>query len=662
MITYEAIIDALERGNFGPGKRSGKETSYRCPVHDDHSPSLDVAKGSDGKALLICRSRGCSFESIVRALDIPPTTRNANGNGNQKIVAEYDYLDENGVRLYQVVRYHPKDFLLRHRGGLGGWTWNLDGVRRVPYRLPELLAAGDEEMIFICEGEKNADDLAQHGLTATTNPNGAGKWGKLDKETVRKAFRGRNVIVLPDNDDPGRKHADDVARDLKGIAQSVKIVNLPGLPDKGDVSDWLGKGWTTGELTRLADQAPEFVPSAPPSDSTQSSRSANSHSNNEQAERVRTSGAWTPAPIDSATFARGDYSHDWLVKALLVTREPAIIFGPSKVLKTSIVIDAAISLATGTPVLGRFDVPHARRVLVISGESGPASLQSIARRVCAAKSIDLASIGEMVEWEFSLPPLSDLEARTKLGDLLAGHRREVVVIDPTYLALLAGGTATAEKAANLFHMGPLLGALVDECNRAGSQLLLIHHCNTRIAIGDEPELSHLAFAGFQQFARQWIGLNRRVAFSHDGKHELLIVAGGSAGHGGKWVCKVDEGELADDFSGRKWEVVVEPFAGAKAREMEEKAAAKLDKREKKIADEVETVYTAIRDGAVNLPITCREIRDRTRLNNSQVNDCIRRLMEAKRIESLYVERPRGKGKQMVTGYQLPRGEKTLLDA
>ncbi len=120
----------------------------------------------------------------------------------------------------------------------------------VPYRLPELLAA-PEQMVFVVEGEKDADRLTGLGLVATTAPGGAGKW----PECLTPFFRGRDVVILPDNDPPGEAHARKVAEAIGPVASSVKIVALQGLPPKGDVSDFLDQGGTAGALERLAHAA-----------------------------------------------------------------------------------------------------------------------------------------------------------------------------------------------------------------------------------------------------------------------------------------------------------------------------------------------------------------------------------------------------------------------
>ncbi|MDP8243578.1 MAG: DUF3987 domain-containing protein [Candidatus Hinthialibacter antarcticus] len=184
---------------------------------------------------------------------------NSSGNGKRSINATYDYKDERGKLLFQVVRYEPKDFRQRRHNGSGGWLWNLNGVKRVLYRLTELLEAPKGETIHIVEGERDVHALVDHDLYATCNPGGAGKWHLIDADSL-KVFESRQVVILPDNDKPGIDHAQQVAMSLYGKAASVKIVRLPGLPPKGDVSDWLDSGGAIDELHRLVDEAPEWEP------------------------------------------------------------------------------------------------------------------------------------------------------------------------------------------------------------------------------------------------------------------------------------------------------------------------------------------------------------------------------------------------------------------
>src|SRR5207244_66644 len=203
----------------------------RCPAHDDRKRSLTVAVGDSGALLLKCHAgAGCRVEQIVAALGVtmadlfPRHGRQAGArDSRRRIVATYDYRDEQGNLLFQVVRYEPKDFRQRRPDGNGGWSWKLKGVRRVLYRLPELLAADPALPVYLVEGEKDVEALVALSLVATTNPGGARKW----RPEYAEPLRGRDVVLLPDNDDKGRQHAEQVAVSLTGIAASVKVVTLP---------------------------------------------------------------------------------------------------------------------------------------------------------------------------------------------------------------------------------------------------------------------------------------------------------------------------------------------------------------------------------------------------------------------------------------------------
>lgn len=277
----------------------GERRRIPCPAlnhpGDRSEANCAVWVGPDGSVGAKCHSAGCSHREILEGLGLykgrdpqrrertssqqlqsqrqpSPNDRKPDSRGTLgPIVATYDYTDTDGTLLYQVVRYAPKDFRQRRPNGKGGWISNLDGVGRVLYRLPELLAADPDKTVFICEGEKDADKLAARGLVATTNSGGAGKWNQIKDLT---ALEGRQVVILPDNDpgEQGLRHAEQVATSLQRIAASVKRLKLPGLPDDGgDVSDWIDLGGTAGNLLELAAGAPEWTPSLIPTESSDES-------------------------------------------------------------------------------------------------------------------------------------------------------------------------------------------------------------------------------------------------------------------------------------------------------------------------------------------------------------------------------------------------------
>jgi len=238
-------------------KQTGpKQWQARCPAHDDRIPSLSISESQDGKTLLHCQA-GCDTAAVLKAVglkasDLFPYTRRAD-----RIVTAYPYTDEAGELLFEVCRKEPKGFVQRRPDGNGKWIYNLKGVRRVLYRLPELLNADRNATIFIVEGEKDADTLAGFDLVATTNSGGAGKW----RQDYNEFFSGRGVAIFPHNDEAGRNHAKSVGEALQSIAGSVTIVELPDVPpDGGDVSDWLSQGHTKEELLTLVEDTPDWIP------------------------------------------------------------------------------------------------------------------------------------------------------------------------------------------------------------------------------------------------------------------------------------------------------------------------------------------------------------------------------------------------------------------
>jgi 5S rRNA maturation endonuclease (ribonuclease M5) len=243
-------------------KRNGNGWMVRCPAHDDRTGSLSVGEGRDGRILLHCHA-GCKVEAICEAKGIaladlmPETDRKV----AKRIVATYPYHDEDGKLLFEVVRYDPKGFSQRRPDPTGkdGWIWNMKGVRRVLYRLPDLLSAVfAEHNIYITEGEKDVDALRAHGFAATCNSGGAGKW--LD--TYNESLRGASVVIIADKDRSGRTHAGAVARLLQGFANSVKILELPdvnGKPVK-DAAAFFAAGGEPMDLQELAHAAPFWTP------------------------------------------------------------------------------------------------------------------------------------------------------------------------------------------------------------------------------------------------------------------------------------------------------------------------------------------------------------------------------------------------------------------
>jgi uncharacterized protein DUF3987 len=203
-------------------RKTGSGYMACCPGHDDKEQSLHVHVDERGIGLK-CHA-GCYTDSILSVLNLGWSDLFAEPSKRERqIIAEYDYQDEEGHLLYQVVRFDPKDFRQRKPEGTG-WAWSLNGVRRVPYLLPEVLKS--EGPLFIVEGEKDVHTLRVHGFTATTNAGGAGKWD----EAWTPYFWGRTIFLVPDTDEPGFDHANRIANLLRDVAD-VRFIRLYGAKD-----------------------------------------------------------------------------------------------------------------------------------------------------------------------------------------------------------------------------------------------------------------------------------------------------------------------------------------------------------------------------------------------------------------------------------------------
>jgi hypothetical protein len=259
---YRALVGGLLRAGL-PAPDVEALVEALCEATSDDEPAKRVQLVQDTAGRLAAGGTVSGWPSLAKLLGddgdrIVGRVQQLLGIGGPVIAATYDYCDEAGALRYQTVRLAPKDFRQRRRVGQG-WAWDLRGVERLLYRLPELLAADPSQTVYICEGEKDVDALCALGLVATTNPMGAGKW----QDRFAGPLRGRHVVILPDADAPGRAHAQQVARSLAAHAASIKVLELPGLPPAGDVSDWLAAGGTAADLERLAEAAPAWQDSCP---------------------------------------------------------------------------------------------------------------------------------------------------------------------------------------------------------------------------------------------------------------------------------------------------------------------------------------------------------------------------------------------------------------
>jgi hypothetical protein len=251
--------------------------TFRCPVckgaEDDPRGQGVRCFGYMSDGLIFCTNvdygGNCVFVTSAEAfrhnargpcpcgVEHAPADKPKNGKIGE-IDRVYKYLDENGKLAFETVRYkNPKSFRQRRPGPRGKPIWNLAGVKLIPYQLPEIVSADPKRIVWICEGEADADRLRSEGEIATTAPMGAGKW----RDEYSHWFKGRICRLTEDNDVKGREHCQQAARSLQGNASSVAIVRFPELPEKGDVRDFFDRGGTLAQLIARADDSPEWTPS-----------------------------------------------------------------------------------------------------------------------------------------------------------------------------------------------------------------------------------------------------------------------------------------------------------------------------------------------------------------------------------------------------------------
>ena len=254
---------------------------------------------------------------------------------------------------------------------------------------------------------------------------------------------------------------------------------------------------------------------------------------------------------------------DWLVPDVFPAGELAVIGGPSKSFKTSIAIDLAVSLATGTRFLNAFPVTGARSVWVISGEVGQHALKDQVGRVAAARRLAPAALGHLA-WATAVPALHQMADVAAVAEYVRCCAIEVVILDPLYLAL----AGVAGQATNLLAVGPLIHNFAAACRDAGATPILVHHTIKKpTKTARYAELADLTQAGVGEVARTWLLIHRLAPPKADpddeagdppedepGVYAFTMNIGGSAGHSSRWRLDVD-------VRGGRWEVRVGPGGG-----------------------------------------------------------------------------------------------------
>ncbi len=313
---------------------------------------------------------------------------------------------------------------------------------------------------------------------------------------------------------------------------------------------------------------------------------------------------------------------DWLVEGVAVAGQPLVCGGPSKTLKTSIMVDLAVSVGTGTPFLGRFRVPRKRMVLMLSGESDQATISETHDRIWAVKGIDpddLDADGYVV-FDFKLPQLANRRHLQELKRIIINEGAELLIVDPMYLCLRG---ATLRDSTD---MGDMLKRFADMCLAESCTPGMVQH--DRRGTAGKPELANLAHAGIEEFARQWLLVGRRKQYQPgSGVHQLWMSIGGSAGHAATFAVEVDEGRQQLDFAGRKWAVKVMSEDEAESQDAERRDAKRQARQlTKDEADDAAFLAKLDHLNADGQGVRQREFRTALKWGPQRIRDAIARLV------------------------------------
>lgn len=282
--------------------------------------------------------------------------------------------------------------------------------------------------------------------------------------------------------------------------------------------------------------------------------------------------------VPADQFDAMEFPLTWIVEGVMVQGDPVICGGPRKALKTTMLVELGIAIATGTPFLNRYAVPEKRNVWMFSGESGGRVIQETCRRVAQSRGIPFRDLCNAFRTDVvKIPELRSVLYVDAMVEFIKQHDVNVVIVDPSYLAI----PLAADEQANISAVGVLLqNSLTRIRNETGCTPILASHFRKHMRTGDIPDMSDIAGAGFDAWGRQFLLLNRVTAHDAEnpGHHDLILKWGGSAGHQGQAVVIVDEGTIE---AGRTWHVELATLDEFKQGRKGERQDAKDDARHNK---------------------------------------------------------------------------------
>jgi 5S rRNA maturation endonuclease (ribonuclease M5) len=424
-------------------RASGGSFSARCPAHDDTKPSLSLSAGKQQPIVMYCQA-GCETDAILAAIGLTwedlckPRDDDDRPRGEWtpagEATAVYDYRDETGDLLFQVLRTADKQFRQRRPdpSAKSGWAWRLGDARRVLYRLPKVIAAvADGKVIYVVEGERDVHTLEAQHLVATCNPGGAGKFKPEFAEVLRDA----NVAIIADKDGPGQAHARQVAAMLDGIAATVKTYE----PAVGkDATDHFNAGRKLYELVLTSDNA-------------------------EPAKADLAPDLWEFIGVE-------DPPYDWVVPGLLERGDRLVWTGFEGLGKSMFTRQLAVCTAAGMDPFLLEDMPQ-KRVLMIDCENSERQSRRKFRPLAAASIKCQHRVPEGALRLIHRPAGIDLTRSDDAAWLLervTAHQPDLLIVGPFYR--LHAADMNDERAAR-----KVVGILDEARTRADCAMVIEAH-------------------------------------------------------------------------------------------------------------------------------------------------------------------------------------------
>jgi len=461
------------------GKISGDQVQCPGPGHTANDLSLSVKIDRDGEPICYSHSGDDPIlckDFVREKIGLKPFKPNGHAKASSA-KRHFDYPDETGAIIYQVEREDlpggGKRIRQRRPDGNGGWVWNLAGVTPVPYRLPELLEAlAYGHTIAIVEGEAKADLLWSWNVPATCNSGGAGKW----RAHHSAYLRGADVVILPDNDEPGRRHAESVAVSLEEAGATMRVLHLPNLPPAGDVVDWAATGGTREQLDDLIENtARPWAPEARPNGEDQGENGPDARASRKPKMAIE----WFSEAADSALSDPANQ----VVEGLLDEGGLSVNYGDSGSGKTFVTLDLGFHVGAGLDWNGK-KVRHGLAVYV-AAEGG----KRIKRRIAALQKRFREDHGDIapdplfalvrypIDLRSSDADLKSLLTLVRAAEKKTGEKCVWLIVD-TLSRAMAGGDENSPV-----DMGRIVAAADRFRAETGAHFTYVHHTGKDAARG-----------------------------------------------------------------------------------------------------------------------------------------------------------------------------------